>query len=509
MDDDSERLRHQAWHEAIEEWKGLRLKEDPSGRKSIEAVDELQRFGLSALSEILAIGPAWTEVEPIIRQNPDLLSDRIDRVLETWARELQVRSLEKSSKVLREILFLLRRCREVGVAEAVAEKVNDPDANVPQDAEFCPPQFRVLMRRARRARVCLSIRAAAGPTRRVAFRFDRIVRHAEFRSAPTVFQMLILDEAGSHFLNLYRFTMNLSHLDRAVVLWEEVVSLTPEDSRELPQRLVFLSACLETRHEHTGDAIDLLKSNAAAIRAVVRTAQLFPTQAARCSAEVATRSVSSARALKEQYGRTQDPDLLDQAIDYYRQALANLGPSDPDAASYLMELAECFRIRFEVSLREADLESLNQILSQLARFSEDKPEIQRPDFRPTSYVELYDRMLPTRRKLNDANRYERAGMKREAQDIRNGVALWRKHFEGASDSRATSILNWSRKSGGPFALFLRCFELENYEYGDLLDDQGVPGASLGIRKLGKFGGVEKSLARATRVNPDRRFGKPG
>jgi hypothetical protein len=80
-----------------------------------------------------------SESQHIVGRHPELLSDQADAVLEQMIAAAQEQGDENAVRLLEEHRALLRRCQEVGVGQAFAEKMLPPDV---------PPEFRDDLRQA-------------------------------------------------------------------------------------------------------------------------------------------------------------------------------------------------------------------------------------------------------------------------------------------------------------------------------------------------------------------------
>jgi hypothetical protein len=64
----------------------------------------------------------WDESRRILEARPDLLTDEADALLGRWIAAAQAQGDEEARRILEEHRVLLRRCREVGIEEAFAER---------------------------------------------------------------------------------------------------------------------------------------------------------------------------------------------------------------------------------------------------------------------------------------------------------------------------------------------------------------------------------------------------
>ncbi len=100
----------------------LRQRREEAARRAAGAAPLLQ-----TLQEFIQAS-TWTESQRIVEQHPELLGDEADTLLGQLVEAARGQGDEDAARVLEEHRALLRRCREVGVAEAFAAKMLPPEA---------------------------------------------------------------------------------------------------------------------------------------------------------------------------------------------------------------------------------------------------------------------------------------------------------------------------------------------------------------------------------------------
>ena len=124
LSEDPEAALRQMAEEAQRAMERLR-EEDPEAYRRLE--EEARRMAedlplLQALQEFIA-APTWAASQAVVEAHPELLGDASDALLERLLAGAQAQGDERAVQVLGEHRDLLRRCREVGVAEAFRERV--------------------------------------------------------------------------------------------------------------------------------------------------------------------------------------------------------------------------------------------------------------------------------------------------------------------------------------------------------------------------------------------------
>lgn len=104
--------------QTIAEWEALRYQPDEIARRTALA---------NALNEFLQ-APSWHASRRILEDNPDLLSDEADALLVRLSTALRHRGNEGDASIVEDHRTLLRRCREVGIPRAFAEKFSPPES---------------------------------------------------------------------------------------------------------------------------------------------------------------------------------------------------------------------------------------------------------------------------------------------------------------------------------------------------------------------------------------------
>ncbi len=122
---DPEAALRRAAEQAAAELERLRQEEPETYRQLEEAARQMMQALplLEALQEFIE-AETWPESRRVLEVHPELLSDEADALLE---RLIQAQEDEDRRRILEEHRALLRRCREVGIARALAEKMLPPE----------------------------------------------------------------------------------------------------------------------------------------------------------------------------------------------------------------------------------------------------------------------------------------------------------------------------------------------------------------------------------------------
>jgi hypothetical protein len=109
-----------AAEEALEELR----REDPEAYRQLEEAAQVTPL-LNTLQEFVQ-SHTWADSRRVLEENPELLGDEADDVLERLIAAAREQGEEDTERILAEHLDLLRCCREVGIEQAFAEKLPSP-----------------------------------------------------------------------------------------------------------------------------------------------------------------------------------------------------------------------------------------------------------------------------------------------------------------------------------------------------------------------------------------------
>ena len=113
----------------------------------------------------------WDESRRILEAHPELLTDEADALLGQLVQAAQAQGDENARRFLEEHRALLRRCREVGVEQAFAEKVG----GLP-----LPPAFQADLRRAQEGEARYLQTGDLAALNQAIAAWERILNHPAF-----------------------------------------------------------------------------------------------------------------------------------------------------------------------------------------------------------------------------------------------------------------------------------------------------------------------------------------
>lgn len=189
--------------------------------------------------------------------------------------------------------------------------------------------------------------------------WDTIREHPYFLLSEAWFRAAVLNDCGATLIRRYQATGERADLDQASALWRESLDLTPEDSDELPGRLINLGNALRYRYLRTGDAFSLQHGISAWERAVEITPPGSPYLAGRLS--------NLGLGLNDRYQRNGSLDDLSRAIATLDQSIAITPQGSPDSAGRLNNLGMALSDRFDRLGDAADLERAIEVWEQAAK----------------------------------------------------------------------------------------------------------------------------------------------
>lgn len=237
----------------------------------------------------------WGESRRVLQSNPELLSNEADACLKQYQAMAAKYFNRMISWEFHEHRSLLRRCREIGVEQAFAEKGG---------LDSIPPQFVNNWSQAQRAAARYRHADDWAALDEAVDNWEQILNHPTFTTAPEDFRLYVLNDAGSTFderysINRKEYSDDLNHglslrrealrltaansveravilhnigisleyqyeqtrcrqkLDEAVQAFRDAMSLTPADSSKRPEFLSNLGSSLIFRYRETTHLEDL------------------------------------------------------------------------------------------------------------------------------------------------------------------------------------------------------------------------------------------------------------
>jgi tetratricopeptide (TPR) repeat protein len=310
----------------------------------------------------------WGEARHIIKKNPVLLHPDADDLLNQMAA---AETDPGKQKMVRKHQAVLRRCRDVGIEQAIAEITGDvlrqdPSPIGDNNEIQVPPQFRSDIQQAEKDddrfmrtddRSALDSALAA---------WQRIISHRSFSSSDLRFQSAVRNDTAIVYARRYGVHGRLDDLDRALELWQSVVDAMPEDSPDLPQRLNNLGAGLIDRYERIGDVTDLAKA--------IRVLQTAIGRMSSDSPDLPSLLSNLGNGLRIRYRCSGDIDDLEHSIRVTQSAVERTPFDSPDLPGYLINLGNILGDRYEHAGQLADLQEVIRITqSALQRLPPESP----------------------------------------------------------------------------------------------------------------------------------------
>lgn len=275
-----------------------------------------------------------------MEQHPELLTHETDRLLNQL---VEVQETDDARRKVEQHRSLLRRCREVGIEQAFAERFDVTSSGFP-----VPEQFRSYYRQAKRAEQRYRRTGDREALDQAVAAWERILGQKRFSATPKSFQLGALNDSGNVFLRRYWAAGCLSDLYRALRCWEEAVAKAPTDSPGLPSRLNNLGIGLSERYAWRGELDDLARAIEAYEQAITQT----PTG----SSDLPMYLNNLGNRLSERYTRTGKLDNLTRAIEAYEQAAAQTSTGSPEQAAILNNLGTGLSDRYARTGELSDLE---------------------------------------------------------------------------------------------------------------------------------------------------------
>ncbi len=312
----------------------------------------------------------WDESRRILEQHPELLTDEADALLEQLIQAAKAQQDENAQQLFEQHRRLLRRCREVGIKQAFAEKLLPPEVlqaaqaaglTAEQALEIAhlvaeiPPEVREAL--SELAATGIEINSPQDLERLLAERPD-LQQKLELAaqaiggglSIPPEFQPDLhrAQEGEQRYLQ----TGDLASLNDAIAAWERILNHPDFPHADERFRLAAWNDAGGTylrRFEATGNLNDLHTATYLWQQAIVHTPAGSP--------DWASRQANLGGALLRRFEALGQVADLDAAIDAYQKALAMAREGSPDWARMQANLGVALRTRFEALGQGADLDA--------------------------------------------------------------------------------------------------------------------------------------------------------
>ncbi len=286
----------------------------------------------------------WADSRLVVEAHPELLSARTDVVLLQLIEGVRGQYDADVEVRLNEYRELLARCREIGIAQAFAEKVgsaaDETDVLTGLSANWQNAQVAVRRYQATGDRSALDEAIAM---------WERILEINSLSTDLEPLHIQAMNSAAATYLCRYLSCGFSSDLDHALSLLQKLVHLMPSNSPEQPGFLTNLGNGLRARYARSGDLADLEQAIDAWQRALNLTPRNMP-----------ARSVilcNLGAGLRVRYASRRDPADLDAAVDNFRDALQLVSPGDLGRGTIFNNLGNCLRDRYNIRGDSADLEA--------------------------------------------------------------------------------------------------------------------------------------------------------
>jgi len=274
---------------------------------------------------------SWAASRQVLEKNPVLLSEEMDAFIEASIGRAHEIQEERLAYVLTEYRAFLRRCREVGIEQAYAERMpaQQPETEL-------PPAIEEALYIIQEAKDLFLSTGNAEALDEAVSGWEALLERKEIAELPVDLQAALLSNAGEIYLYSFWARENAQGLEKASELFRQAAELTPEDSPDLAGFLNNLGVTLldlqmvqsqddperglETLHE----AIQHLRKAVAITREE--------------DAELAMYVNNLGVALRDLYRSTEEEPLLQEATSHFRRAVELTPEQDPNLARYINNL---------------------------------------------------------------------------------------------------------------------------------------------------------------------------
>jgi CHAT domain-containing protein len=344
----------------------------------LKEVSSQALFPLQSIFEFIG-APTWTASYHYVKTHPGLLSSNteahLERVIDDfddlWQRLLADRSVMlglvipntgeegrvSALQSLKEHRDLLRRCREVGVEQAFAEKMQVPLEKFERDVYDAvvyelPTDLQASARTAIDNWESYRISHSRSTLEAAVRAWESILAHPSFALLPGLTQRIVLNYAAMTFFSRYKALGDLHDLNQAIRLWRESIQQAPPDSPDLPALLNNLGDGLYECYKRTGRQADLEQS----LESYRRALQQTTTDSSR--AKLLNNMGISLRA---HYRFTGDIQSLEQAIHAYQRAIDLTASDSPDLPARLSNLGNALMDRYQQMGQITDMDQAIEV----------------------------------------------------------------------------------------------------------------------------------------------------
>jgi CHAT domain-containing protein/tetratricopeptide (TPR) repeat protein len=325
--------------------------DDPAA--PINPLEEIARRFLNTI--------AWEDAYLVVREHPELLKlagEEGETLRAAFSQKARLSMPHAFVKGLDEELALLRRCQELGIEDAFAEKLGCTTEELREIVAGSPPHVSNVMEEYERAEQLNFQTLDVGALDSVLARWE----HALFPTEPEVgsdahhrkhikahSRAIAWARAAALYSDRHSALGTMADLDRAITLWMRAVDELPAGSSERPYYLDNMSRAYRTRYDHTAQMEDLERAIALSRQVLDSASPDSPHRAGFLG--------KLGDYVRKRYEDTGLVEGLDDAISIFRQALDAAQPSSPDEVPRCcVGLGNALMVRYSRTIRMEDLE---------------------------------------------------------------------------------------------------------------------------------------------------------
>lgn len=285
--------------------------------------------------------PSWADSQRLVERDPRLLGDEVFGYLDDACERAQQVGDQRAMLTLEEHRHLLRRCQQIGIADAFAELTGHWESLAPSGLEDTIRTARAASSSSGASREPDRLDAAIGV-------WECVFADPRFRSASPAFQDGVRDAAAQTLFRQHEISAEPRFLDRGIELLLAIRERLTDDSPKLRMHLDNLALCLMTRFEATGRRNDLDLAIDSLERALASGVDDVDRVVMRCN--------NLSNALRERYEAGSDRQDLTRALAAAERAVAWAPPVSADLPMFLNNLGNALKLRYELGGELADLD---------------------------------------------------------------------------------------------------------------------------------------------------------
>lgn len=350
-------------------------------KRNVEPEPEIPQLAQTILSFVQA--NTWLASYQFVLTHPELLHEEAESILTLLANAAQKDGNDNIREILVDYRSLLRHCREIGIEEAFAGRLNipprvltkysemytslivhqrlvdfnqpkvehcnvenlepilpltgHPDVHVESNAKvgtdnlpIVPFQFEADFQEAQAGKHLYRQIGDLGGLDQAIVAWERILQHPAFNGSSSEFHLAACNDGGIVYMSRYWVDGQLNDLNRALQIWQMGMQCSLSHSSYLPLLLSNLGDGLRTRYNHIGQLVDLEES--------IRVTKIAISSTLSNSPNLPVYLNNLGAGLRDLYFHTGQLTYLEESIRVTQTAIQSASFNNVDVTLYLSNL---------------------------------------------------------------------------------------------------------------------------------------------------------------------------